>query len=231
MKKKVAIITPSYRSENLWKRIFPTIDFSYIDKWNKDRFILPYEIDGVVIKVNDFDHQDSLGYTAKAPRWAVARKFPAEKGQTRLNKITIQVGRTGFLTPDAELEHINIGGVLVSRATLHNDDEIKRKDIREGDQVLVQRAGDVIPQIISSIPEKRSSTSTAFSFPSICPCPLKLPIERKSGEVAIKCSGRAQCPIQQVERLKHFVSRQAFDIDGLGKKNIYKLPNYLETTI
>jgi DNA ligase (NAD+) len=196
---------------------------NYFQKIMMDRSSIPFDMDGIVYKVNNIDLQSRLGSVAKAPRWAVARKFPAEKGQTRLNKITIQVGRTGILTPVAELEPINIGGVLVSRATLHNDDEIKRKDIREGDQVLVQRAGDVIPQIISSIPEKRSSTSTAFSFPSICPCPLKLPIERKSGEVAIKCSGRAQCPIQQVERLKHFVSRQAFDIDGLGKKNIYKL--------
>ena len=188
-----------------------------------NRSSIPFDMDGVVYKVSKIDFQTRLGSVAKAPRWAIARKFPSEKAQTRLKKITIQVGRTGILTPVAELEPINIGGVLVSRATLHNDDEIKRKDIREGDQVLVQRAGDVIPQIVSSIPEKRSSNSTVFSFPSTCPCPLKLPIERASGEVAIKCSGGSKCPFQQVERLKHFVSRQAFDIEGLGGKNIKKL--------
>jgi len=196
---------------------------SYFQEIMINRSSIPFDIDGVVYKVSKIDFQTRLGSVAKAPRWAIARKFPAEKAQTKLKKITIQVGRTGILTPVAELEPINIGGVLVSRATLHNDDEIKRKDIREGDQVLVQRAGDVIPQIISSIPEERSPNSTIFSFPSICPCPLKLPIEKKSDEVAIKCSGRSKCPFQQVERLKHFVSRHAFDIEGLGKKNINKL--------
>jgi DNA ligase (NAD+) len=178
-----------------------------------------FSIDGVVYKVNRIDLQERLGFITRSPRWAIAHKFSPEKGQTHISDIKIQVGRVGILTPIAELEPINIGGVLVSRATLHNQDEIERKDFRKGDLIEVQRAGDVIPQVVSVILKNRPIDAIAYEFPEKCPiCQSKT--AREQYESARYCTGGLYCPAQTLEKLKHFVSRDAFDIEGLGGKII-----------
>jgi DNA ligase (NAD+) len=190
----------------------------YDDIYNK-RADISYDIDGVVYKVNSFALQERLGYVSRSPRFATAHKFPAEQAKTTLNAITIQVGRTGTLTPVAELEPINVGGVIVKRASLHNKDEIERLDVCVGDTVIIERAGDVIPKVISVDFNLRSKDAQKYIFPKYCPvCGSEAIID--DGEVAVRCSGELKCRAQIIERLRHFSSKGAFNIEGLGDSNI-----------
>lgn len=192
---------------------------AYYHELEAQRATLPYDIDGIVYKVNRLDWQKRMGFSTRAPRWALAHKFPAQKAQTILEDILIQVGRTGTLTPVAVLKPVTVGGVVVSRATLHNEDEIARKDVRIGDTVIIQRAGDVIPQVLSPVLEKRPEDAKPFAFPHICPVcgshAIRLP-----GEVARKCIGGLICTAQAALRIRHLISRDAFDIEGFGSKHV-----------
>lgn len=194
---------------------------TYIEKWTAERPNLPYEIDGIVIKVNRYVHQQELGFTAKSPRWATAYKFPAEEVVTKLLNIELTVGRTGVLTPTAILEPVLVAGTTVGRASLHNEDLIREKDIRIGDTVIIRKAGDIIPEVVAVVVEERKEEFLEFQMPTHCPvCESEL--VRIEGEVALRCVN-PQCPAQITEGLIHFVSRNAMNIDGLGEKVVEQL--------
>lgn len=195
---------------------------TYYQQLSEKRERLPYEIDGVVFKVNDLQLQQRMGFISRAPRWAIAHKFPAQEEMTKVLDIDVQVGRTGAITPVARLEPVFVGGVTVTNATLHNQDELERKDIRIGDTVIIRRAGDVIPQIVSVVASKRPKGTTAFKLPTRCPiCDSE--VVRIEGEAIARCSGGLYCPAQQKEAIKHYASRKAMDIDGLGDKIVEQL--------
>jgi DNA ligase (NAD+) len=194
----------------------------YHERIGERRDKLDYDIDGVVYKVDDLDQQRELGFVSRAPRWAIAHKFPAQEEVTRLQSIEVQVGRTGALTPVARLEPVFVGGVTVTNATLHNADEVRRKDVRPGDYVVVRRAGDVIPEIVRSIPERREGDLEPWSMPERCP-ECDSAVEQVEGEAVVRCTGGLVCPAQRKRALEHFASRAAMDIDGLGEKVIAQL--------
>jgi DNA ligase (NAD+) len=194
----------------------------YYRKLESARAALPFEIDGVVFKVDRLAQQEVLGFVARAPRWAIARKFPAQEEHTRVVGIDVQVGRTGALTPVARLDPVFVGGVTVTNATLHNEDEVHRKDVRVGDTVIIRRAGDVIPEVVSVIRNKRPRGARVFHLPKQCPV-CGSAVERVEGEAVARCSGGLFCPAQRREAIKHFASRRAMDIDGLGDKLVDQL--------
>ena len=194
----------------------------FCQKWQKDRHLLPYEIDGVAIKVNDLQQRETLGFTARAPRWAIAFKFPPEERTTLLKDIQISVGRTGRVTPFAVLESVFVGGSNVAMATLHNEDQVRLKDVRPGDTVTVRKAGDVIPEVVGPVLALRPDGLEPWVFPSVCPCPIKGELLRPEGEVNMRCV-ETDCPSQRDQRIIYFASRGGMDIEGLGERTVYQL--------
>ena len=213
--------TTNYEVNKLVKSIDDVLKF--INEWTEKRQFLPYDIDGIVIKVNDIKMQNRLGYTAKVPKWATAYKFPAEEVVTRLIDIIFTVGRTGKITPNAILEPVRVAGTTISKATLHNEDNVLYKDIRVGDHVIIRKAGDVIPEVVKPIIERRNGTEKAFSMTSVCPICGSV-IERKDNEADYYCLNNL-CPARKMENIIHFASRDAMNIDGLGEKVIEDLYN------
>jgi DNA ligase (NAD+) len=209
-------VNPNYRYQKTMEDVF-----QYCQQWQGKRDTLDYEIDGIVVKVNNLAQQDKLGVVSRDPRWAVAFKFPGQLATTRLLEIRINVGRTGALNPFGVLEPIQLGGVTIRNATLHNEDDILRKDIREGDVVLVKRAGDVIPQIVGPVREKRTGSEKEFRYPRECPA-CQSPVAREEGEAMAYCTN-PNCPAKRLESLIHFVSQGAMDIRGLGPQTIEKM--------
>jgi DNA ligase (NAD+) len=209
-------VNPHYRHQ-------PDIESvaAFCREWHEKRNTLDYEIDGIVVKVNRLDYQERLGVVSRDPRWAVAYKFPGQLATTKLLEIRINVGRTGALNPYAVLEPVQLGGVTIRQATLHNEDDIRRKDIREGDVVLVKRAGDVIPQVVGPVREKRTGIEREFRYPAECPA-CGAPVLREEGDAMAYCTN-GQCPAQRLESLKHFVSQPAMDIRGLGPQTLEKM--------
>ena len=215
--KKWGLPVPPSQQTCLTSSLEALLDFH--KRIESERAQLGFDIDGIVDKINRLDWQERLGSSSREPRWALAHKFSPAQAQTIIEKIAIQVGRTGALTPVAHLKPVDIGGVVVRHATLHNEDEINRKDIRAGDHVIVQRAGDVIPQITRVVLDKRRKSPEKYIFPEECP-ECGAPAMREENEVVRRCTGLMTCPAQAIEQLKHFVSRTAFDIEGLGSKQI-----------
>ena len=206
---------------NILSKKFDSLEdnINYFDEISELRSTLDYDIDGVVHKINDLGFQKRLGNVSRSPRWAIAQKLPSQKGQTKVTGIDIQVGRTGSLTPVAKLKQITLGGVVISKASLHNEDEIIRKDIRIGDTIIIERAGDVIPHILSVIYKFRPQNAKPFIFPKLCPI-CNSTTSKNDGDAVRRCEAELSCPAQVKERIKHFVSRDALNIDGLGDKQI-----------
>jgi len=196
--------------------------YAYCGQWQEQRHQLPYEIDGVVVKVDDLAQRELLGFTSRAPRWAIAFKFPPEERTTVLRDIQISVGRTGRTTPFAVLEPVFVGGSTVQMATLHNEDQVRSKDVRPGDTVIVHKAGDVIPEVVGPVLSLRPEGSQPWQFPKLCPCPLKTELVRVEGEADTRCVEPA-CPFQRDQRIIWFASRGAMDIEGLGERTVFQL--------
>jgi len=195
---------------------------AYCARWQENRHQLPYEIDGVVVKLDDLAQRETLGFTARAPRWAIAFKFPPEERTTLLRDIQISVGRTGRVTPFAVLEKVFVGGSNVEMATLHNEDQVRLKDVRPGDTVVVRKAGDVIPEVVGPVLALRPEGLEPWAFPSVCPCPMKGELTRPEGEANTRCI-EPGCPSQRDQRIIYFASRGAMDIEGLGEKTVFQL--------
>ncbi|MBM3828341.1 MAG: NAD-dependent DNA ligase LigA [Actinobacteria bacterium] len=195
---------------------------AYCERWQQDRHQLPYEIDGVVVKLDDLAQRETLGFTARAPRWAIAFKFPPEERTTLLRDIQISVGRTGRVTPFAVLEKVFVGGSNVEMATLHNEDQVRLKDVRPGDTVVVRKAGDVIPEVVGPVLALRPDGLEPWTFPSVCPCPMRGELTRPDGEANTRCV-EPGCPSQRDQRIIYFASRGAMDIEGLGEKTVFQL--------